>query len=255
MQKRVVTTIAGTPRSGSGYINGREAQFNSPNGLAYRNGTLYVADTGNKAIRVLDLKTKIVTTLIGGPDVKSNLQQEQPKSAKKGKPSTVGKSTLGPFGSALLKARDLAMDGRGNLLVSESQGPPSVYCVDFKQGAVRTALTLFVSEFGWSVYNGPPLKLFYHRGIVIIGIEGGKVRTADLVDGKTRVVDTLTGIVSFAVDKAGNLYGASNHRVFKLKGLTVSREQVVNFARDFLGPHLSMLHRTVLEIISEYYLA
>lgn len=42
-----------------------EAQFNQPQGLTYHNGKLYVADTENHAIRVIDFEKQEVSTLIG----------------------------------------------------------------------------------------------------------------------------------------------------------------------------------------------
>lgn len=41
------------------------ARFNQPQGTAYKDGRLYIADTVNHAIRVADFKTKTVTTLAG----------------------------------------------------------------------------------------------------------------------------------------------------------------------------------------------
>jgi thiol-disulfide isomerase/thioredoxin len=41
------------------------ASFNSPQGLLYDSGKLYVADTGNHALRVIDFKEAKVTTLLG----------------------------------------------------------------------------------------------------------------------------------------------------------------------------------------------
>ena len=48
-----------------GYRDGGtdEAQFDEPGGLDYADGRLYVADTNNHAIRVIDLKTEIVSTI------------------------------------------------------------------------------------------------------------------------------------------------------------------------------------------------
>ncbi len=42
-----------------------EASFNAPQGLAYGDGVIYVADTGNHAIRRIDLETGTVETLAG----------------------------------------------------------------------------------------------------------------------------------------------------------------------------------------------
>jgi DNA-binding beta-propeller fold protein YncE len=56
-----VTTLAGTGKPGQ--ADGTSPSFYEPGGLALANGNLYVADTNNHAIRVIDLKTKRATTL------------------------------------------------------------------------------------------------------------------------------------------------------------------------------------------------
>ncbi len=42
-----------------------EARFASPQGLLFKDGLLYVADTGNHALRLVDFKNRTVTTLAG----------------------------------------------------------------------------------------------------------------------------------------------------------------------------------------------
>jgi hypothetical protein len=49
----------------SGFKDGADAKFNSPQGMAFGNGVLYVADAGNHAIRAIDLSTWQVSTLSG----------------------------------------------------------------------------------------------------------------------------------------------------------------------------------------------
>ena len=60
-QKQKVTTLYGTGKPGQ--VDGRSASFYEPGGLTVANGKLYVADTNNHAIRVIDLKTKETKTL------------------------------------------------------------------------------------------------------------------------------------------------------------------------------------------------
>jgi len=55
-----VATIAGTGDPGT---SNNPATFDEPAGLSYANGKLYVADTNNHLIRVIDLKSKAVSTL------------------------------------------------------------------------------------------------------------------------------------------------------------------------------------------------
>jgi sugar lactone lactonase YvrE len=61
-----VTTPAGHPAH-PGWADGHAAaaRFNSPAALAAATGTLYIADTGNHALRALDLATGAVTRLAG----------------------------------------------------------------------------------------------------------------------------------------------------------------------------------------------
>lgn len=60
-------TIFGLGGQG-GYRDGGAsiAEFDEPGGLDYANGKLYVADTNNHAVRVIDLETGIVDTLVLG---------------------------------------------------------------------------------------------------------------------------------------------------------------------------------------------
>jgi thiol-disulfide isomerase/thioredoxin len=56
-----VTTLVGTGRPGQ--QDGTSVSFYEPGGLTLANDKLYVADTNNHAIRVVDLKTKAASTL------------------------------------------------------------------------------------------------------------------------------------------------------------------------------------------------
>ncbi|MCB9450358.1 MAG: redoxin domain-containing protein [Anaerolineaceae bacterium] len=62
--ERRITTLFGLSGNG-GYRDGGtdEAQFDEPGGLSYANGKLYVADTNNQVIRVIDLETNTVSTV------------------------------------------------------------------------------------------------------------------------------------------------------------------------------------------------
>ncbi|HVE59295.1 MAG TPA: thioredoxin-like domain-containing protein [Pyrinomonadaceae bacterium] len=60
-QKRTVKTFLGTGKSGQ--TDGKTPTFYEPAGLAIADGKLYIADTNNHAIRVVDLQTKEVSTL------------------------------------------------------------------------------------------------------------------------------------------------------------------------------------------------
>ncbi len=55
------TTLFGAGKPG--FCDGEDAQFSEPNDVSIADGKMYIADTNNHAIRVADLRTKIVTTL------------------------------------------------------------------------------------------------------------------------------------------------------------------------------------------------
>jgi DNA-binding beta-propeller fold protein YncE len=59
---RRVSTFAGTGKAGQ--TDGARPEFYEPGGLSVARGKLYVADTNNHAVRVVDLTTKQTTTLI-----------------------------------------------------------------------------------------------------------------------------------------------------------------------------------------------
>ena len=61
-QSRTVRTFAGTGKPGQ--EDGAQSAFYEPGGLSVANGKLYVADTNNHAVRVVDLKTKQTSTLV-----------------------------------------------------------------------------------------------------------------------------------------------------------------------------------------------
>ncbi len=61
-QTRTLTTFAGTGRSGQ--TDGAQGSFYEPGGLSSANGKLYVADTNNHAIRVVDARTGTTATLM-----------------------------------------------------------------------------------------------------------------------------------------------------------------------------------------------
>ncbi len=60
-EKRTAQTFLGTGKSGQS--DGKTPTFYEPAGLSIADGKLFVADTNNHAIRVVDLKTKEVSTL------------------------------------------------------------------------------------------------------------------------------------------------------------------------------------------------
>ncbi|HLE63533.1 MAG TPA: thioredoxin-like domain-containing protein, partial [Pyrinomonadaceae bacterium] len=76
--ERTVKTLLGTGKPGQ--AEGSSATFYEPGGLSVANGTLFIADTNNHAIRAIDLKTKTVSTLrikgLEPPAISANVGSE-----------------------------------------------------------------------------------------------------------------------------------------------------------------------------------
>jgi hypothetical protein len=62
-QTRKLRTIAGTGVPGHSDGDGSRAQFHEPGGVAVIDHTLFVADTNNHAVRTIDLRSSVVSTL------------------------------------------------------------------------------------------------------------------------------------------------------------------------------------------------
>ena len=80
-EKQTVETFLGTGKSGQ--VDGANPTFYEPGGLSIADGKLFVADTNNQAIRVVDLKTKTVSTLkIEGltPPTQAEMESAAPNS-------------------------------------------------------------------------------------------------------------------------------------------------------------------------------
>ncbi len=81
-EKRTVETFLGTGKSGQ--TDGAKPTFYEPGGLSVADGKLFIADTNNQAIRVVDLKTKTVSTLkienLTPPMIKSETESSFPNS-------------------------------------------------------------------------------------------------------------------------------------------------------------------------------
>jgi sugar lactone lactonase YvrE len=124
LKSRTISTIAGTGEKGYGGDGGpaTQAKFNGVFALALtRSGEkLYLADLGNRRIRVVDLKSGIVTTVAGnGSD---------------GIPSDHAIASQSP----LQDPRAVAVDSKGNVYILERSGN-ALREVD-REGKIRTLI-------------------------------------------------------------------------------------------------------------------
>ncbi|MCU0878414.1 MAG: redoxin domain-containing protein [Pirellulaceae bacterium] len=144
-------TLAGTGSPGRG---DEPAEFNEPAGLAYAAGKLYVADTNNSLLRVIDLASGKVSTLtIAGltPPGVPAMTPASPTSSVPGKTSTSAPKTSPTAGPAAAPAPQKP-SFKGAL--QEKLPKASVKAVD---GLVRLQVALEVPA-GWKMNPDAPMS-------------------------------------------------------------------------------------------------
>ncbi len=116
-----------------GFTNGQalSATFSSPQGLALVGSTLYVADTGNHAVRSIDLESGIVGTLAG--------------TGEKGWPP------LGGFIEEVALASPWALESDGDQLYVANAGTHQIWVIGLEQGIASP----LVGNARESTKNGP----------------------------------------------------------------------------------------------------
>ena len=173
-----IQTIVGSGRDGlaDGVFEG--AQFSRPQGMALAGETLYVADTGNHAIRAVDLDAEIVETVAGT-----------------GRPG-VGRVDGGPAPTVHLRSPwDLTAVGR-RLFIAMA-GSHQLWMYDPDNGLIQAV----AGTGGEHLTDGPPEEALLAQPSGIDADEDGvlffsdsatsAIRRADLVT--THRIDTIVG--------------------------------------------------------------
>ncbi|MWV45929.1 copper amine oxidase [Paenibacillus sp. HJL G12] len=134
-----VTTVAGNGVLGFADGKGAEAQFDAPEDVAVaKDGTIYVADTMNHAVRKVDPDGEVSTL---------SAVSERAVEVYPGVISAAGSYKDGPIAEALFnEPSGLALDDKGNLYVSDS-GNQVIRYIDFGAGKVSTVAGKMNSEY------------------------------------------------------------------------------------------------------------
>lgn len=175
-----MTTLAGTGASGSADGTGATAAFDLPMGLAINTGAtrLYVADTGNHTIRVLDLATGNVTTLAGSAGVFG---------------SADGIGAAARFNTP----EGLALDSSGILYVADT-GNHAIRSIDTTTGSVIT-FAGNPNESGSDDGNVAVSTLENPRGLTIS--PNGEIYVLDTGNHTIRVLQVGPAIVTAPADQ------------------------------------------------------
>ena len=220
----VITTVAGNGTAGFGGDNGpaSAAMLSGPNGVAIDgSGNIYIADTGNRRIREVNLVTGVITTVAGN--------------------GTAGfGGDNGPASAAMLSGPNgVAIDSSGNLYIADASNN-RIRKVDHVSGVITTVAGNGTAGFDEdndlataAMLDAPKSIAVDSSGNLYIGDTGNnRIREVDYVSGVITTVagngtagfdgdnDLATAAMldapnGVAIDGSGNLYVADtgNNRI------------------------------------------
>jgi len=197
---RTVTTLAGTFDG----VGSNATTFNSPSGLAYSDGQLYVADTENSAIRKVDVATGTTSTIAG----------------QIGLPGTV--DAVGTA-SRFNEPEGLGLDANGNLYISDTDNN-TVRMLALSTGVVTTIAGMAGSS-GATDGVGAAARFKTPRGLVLDGmgnayvVDGGNLRIRKIALASrtvSTVVTFTTTPIGMAIDGSDLLVTDGSERVVRV---------------------------------------
>jgi hypothetical protein len=213
-----ITTAAGTGKQGNTDGTALSAEFSGPVGLAFHDGALYIADTGNHRIRKLE--NGLVSTVAG-----VNLTLREPDLVN-------GETADGPVSAAKFSApMGIAVGFDGSLLVTDSGG-----------GAVRriaggnvTTVAMADPEFGDAVPVSPAGLLSVGKDLFVCDLFSGVVYKPFPPVEDVTYADSFIREVSFCC-WSGVLRETGPAR-FDPQGLLTRETAAVAVARAYAAEH------------------
>jgi streptogramin lyase len=180
----VISTVAGTGAAGFSGDGGpaTKAQLSDPHSLSFhRNGDLYIADVRNHRVRKVDLKTGMITTLVG-----NGKREPTPDGAKLGPDTPVS----GP------RALDFGADGALWLALREGN---AVLRIDLTRGTIHQVAG--TGQKGFSGDGGPAKTATLNGPKGVAVGPKGDVFVVDTENQVIRAINPKTGIITLV---AGN---------------------------------------------------
>ncbi len=160
-----------------------QSHLNFPTAVAVdRQGNVYIADTMNHRVRVVDAGTGIITTIAG---------VGQPRYGGDGGPATA---------AGLNEPAAVVLNGRGTLYIAD-QSNNRVRAVDLATGHIRT-----IAGTGTAAYNGDGIPATEASLAGPSGLacgEDGTLFIADTFNGRIRAIDPGTGVIRTEVGDGG----------------------------------------------------
>jgi outer membrane protein assembly factor BamB len=179
----IVNGTAATKRCSGDGGPAIHARLNFPTAVVSdRRGNLYIADTMNHRVRVVEAGTGIITTLAG---------VGQPRYGGDGGPATA---------AGLHDPAALATNERGTLYIAD-QSNNRVRAVDLATGHIRT-----VAGTGSAAYNGdgiPATEAALAGPSGLACAKDGTLFIADTFNGRVRAIDPATGLIRTVAGDGG----------------------------------------------------
>ena len=226
LQGKIITRIGSGEKSfKSGDFS--TASFNAPRGFAASKDRIYVADTGNHALREINLTTKIVKTLAGdgirgevghlaSPWDVAMLDDHTLMIANAGTHQILSYdltaekfSTLAGNSDENIKdgsALDAALAQTSALSISDGViyflDPESSALRMLKDGQVKTLIGTGLFDFGLKDGKYPEARLQHSQGL---SVDGDKIYIADTYNNKIRVYDLKSEVLSTLPIKGADL--------------------------------------------------
>ena len=192
-----------------------EANFDSPRGMAMRDNKIYVADTGNHKLRMIDLKTRKVKTLFGngkrgGPGKLASPWDVEFIGYNKLAIANAGTHQILQYDLDKEELSVLAGSGREDIIDGPASGAalaqPSglsyyngvLYFVDaessalrqLKDGQVKTLIGTGLFDFGFKDGKYPEARLQHPQGLFA---DANRIYIADTYNDAIRIYDLKTG--------------------------------------------------------------
>ncbi|OWK42924.1 DUF4347 domain-containing protein [Fimbriiglobus ruber] len=179
----ITSVFAGNGKAGYLGDNGQAtaAELNAPSGIALDPaGNVYIADTKNGAIRKINIKTGVITTVAGnGTNAPGGVGDN-------------GQATAAELNSPV----GLAIDSFGNLFIAETA---RIREVTTSTGRITTVAGSTVPTLGFTGNGGPATAATINPSAVSVGSTGstaGDLFIADATDNRVYEVVQSTGIIT-----------------------------------------------------------
>jgi len=220
----LITTIAGSGENGYDGDDkpATEAALNTPSAVAAApNGDIYIADTLNYRVRMIEARTGLIRTVAGD--------------GSPGDSDNVGDG--GPATSAHLNMpSDVAIAPNGDLYIADMHHN-RVRKVDAKTRIITTVAGN--GKWGFSGDDGPATEASFSgpAGIAVVAEPGGKVTLfiAAVYDGHVRAVGP-DGIIRDLSDEGREAFGAPTRVAFAASGPRRGWLYVVDSSEDKIVP-------------------